>query len=321
MISARKSSLRAVSDAQKLWPHLNGVFCVYKPSNLTINQTRFTIISNICRDLNELSVRPPRKRVLIEPSTDCKYIVKTQNDLSDHVLVVGDRYQNCDIIMSGSHNLGKLTSGVMTFGLNRGAKMASRIRDNRPIRVYHVTGKLGKSTESHFYDSPTTAKATFDHVHLGKLNSLLTSLQASHQRKMYEMCGVDMQSQSAYELAIKGPIRPAISNIPLIYSIRCIEYKRPYFTLEIHACNESENYLGILINEIGIELKSLAYCSQIRCIRESHFTLEDALVKRHWNVEALLGNLKRCRDILLKHPEIIAQTNPILENMNKEQSQ
>ena len=109
--------------------------------------------------------------------------------------------------------------------------MAGRIRDNRPIRVYHVTGKLGKSTESHFYDSPTTAKATFDHVHLGKLNSLLTSLQASHQRKMYEMCGVDMQSQSAYELAIKGPIRPAMSNIPLIYSIRCIEYKRPYFTL------------------------------------------------------------------------------------------
>lgn len=78
--------------------------------------------------------------------------------------------------------------------------------------------------------------------------------------------------------------------------------------------------MGILVHEIGIELKSLAYCSQIRCIRESHFTLDDALVKRHWNVEALLGSLKRCRDILLKHPEIIAQTNPILENLkeNKE---
>lgn len=72
--------------------------------------------------------------------------------------------------------------------------------------------------------------------------------------------------------------------------------------------------MGILINEIGIELKSLAYCTQIRCIRESHFTLDDALIKRYWNVEALLGNLKRCREILLKHPEITEQTNPILEN-------
>lgn len=52
--------------------------------------------------------------MVIEPSTDCKYLVKTQNDLSDHLLVVGERYQNCDIIMSGSHNLGKLTSGVMS---------------------------------------------------------------------------------------------------------------------------------------------------------------------------------------------------------------
>lgn len=49
MISARKNSLRVVSDAQKIWPLLNGVFCVYKPSNLTINQTRLTLISNICR--------------------------------------------------------------------------------------------------------------------------------------------------------------------------------------------------------------------------------------------------------------------------------
>jgi hypothetical protein len=92
------------------------------------------------------------------------------------------------------------------------------------------------------------------------------------------------------------------------------------FFPEIHACNESENYLGILIHEIGIELKSLAFCTQIRCIRESHFTLDDALVKRHWNVEALVLNIKRCRDILLKHPEIIAQTNPILENMNENNS-
>lgn len=119
----------------------------------------------------------------------------------------------------------------LVFGINRGAKLAGKIRNNRPIRVYHVTGKFGKSTESHFNDSPTTAKATFDHVHLGKINSLLSSLTASHQRKMYEMCGVDMQSQTAYELAVKGPIRPVASNIPLLYSIRCIEFKRPYFTI------------------------------------------------------------------------------------------
>jgi hypothetical protein len=117
------------------------------------------------------------------------------------------------------------------FGINRGAKFAKTLRDNRPIRVYHVTGKFGKSTETHFNDSPITAQATFDHIHVGKMNTLLSSLQASHQRKMFELCGVDPQSQAAYELAKRGPVRPANGTIPLIYSARCIEFKRPSFTI------------------------------------------------------------------------------------------
>lgn len=89
------------------------------------------------------------------------------------------------------------------------------------------------------------------------------------------------------------------------------------FFLEIHACNESENYLGILIHEIGIELKSLAYCSQIRCIRESYFTLDDALVKRHWNLETIMANLKRCREIIQNHPDILDQDSPTLKHLDE----
>jgi hypothetical protein len=126
---------------------------------------------------------------------------------------------------------------------------------------------MGKSTESHFYDSPTTAKATFDHVHLGKLNTLLSSLQASHQRKMYEMCGVNMQSQSAYELAIKGPIRPAVSNIPLIYSIRCIEFKRPFFTIGKIIMPFTLSLLNCLLS--NCELEKLVAFKEIKILTVS----------------------------------------------------
>jgi tRNA U55 pseudouridine synthase TruB len=85
--------------------------------------------------------------------------------------------------------------------------------------------------------------------------------------------------------------------------------------LEVHACNESESYLGILIHEIAIHMKSLAHCTQIRCIRQSYFTLDDALVKRHWNVETILHNMKRCREIIRKHPEMLEQLSPTLENI------
>lgn len=94
-----------------------------------------------------------------------------------------------------------------------------------------MTGKFGSSTETHFNDSAVTVRASFDHVNLAKINSLLASLQASHQKKMFELCGVDVQSQTAYDLAVQGPLRPSVTNIPLIYSLRCIDLKRPYFII------------------------------------------------------------------------------------------
>ena len=94
-----------------------------------------------------------------------------------------------------------------------------------------MTGRLGSSTETHFNDSAVTVRAEFDHVHMAKISSLLASLQASHQKKMFELCGVDVQSQTAYELAVQGPLRPTVSNIPLVYSLRCIDFRRPYFTI------------------------------------------------------------------------------------------
>lgn len=44
-------------------------------------------------------------------------------------------------------------------------------------------------------------------------------------------CGVDLQSQAAFELAAKGPIRPLNSKIPVIYGIKCVEFDPPNFTL------------------------------------------------------------------------------------------
>lgn len=47
----------------------------------------------------------------------------------------------------------------------------------------------------------------------------------------FRLCGVDLQSQTAYELAAKGPIRPMDSKTPVIYGIKCVEFDPPNFTL------------------------------------------------------------------------------------------
>jgi hypothetical protein len=44
--------------------------------------------------------------------------------------------------------------------------------------------------------------------------------------------GLDIRTQEAYEIASKGLLRPMnVHTPPQIYSIRCVEYDRPYFKL------------------------------------------------------------------------------------------
>nr|XP_029729526.1 mitochondrial mRNA pseudouridine synthase Trub2-like [Aedes albopictus] len=313
-------SLVKIKDAPTVWNYLNGVVNVYKPAGLTVQQVRHTIIGNLCRDLNQLKVRPPLQRITIESGSDSKYLVRRKEDLSDNVLVVGPRYQTEDIRMRMSANHGRLTSGVLVVGINQGLSMAYRIQQNRPLRVYRVTGFLGKATETHFGDSRVIGRATVEHIGSEKINRLLASLQASHQKKMFELCGVDMQSQAAYDLAVKGTIRPADKSQPMIYGIRLVEFRRPFFTIEMHAINETEAYIGNLVHEIGLNLKSVAHCVGIRCIRHGHFELKDALLRKDWNLQCFLNSMAQTNQLLKQHPEMTQQVNSDLVDLEDNDS-
>lgn len=132
-------------------------------------------------------------------------------------------------------------------GLNEGTRTIHRIRSNRLIRVYHVSGELGTSTENNFKDSLIIARANYSHVWPVKMSSVLSSMQVSHQKKMFELCGVHIQSNAAYEIATKGLIRPTNDTVPVVYGIKCVQFDRPKFTVEVHAINEHVKYLGQLI--------------------------------------------------------------------------
>lgn len=59
-------------------------------------------------------VRPPRYRVNVETVTDKQFKVKVEEDLSDHILAVGERYQNSDIKCVPAATLGEHSSGVLS---------------------------------------------------------------------------------------------------------------------------------------------------------------------------------------------------------------
>ncbi|XP_037034783.1 mitochondrial mRNA pseudouridine synthase Trub2-like [Bradysia coprophila] len=312
----QNSMLAHIKDANTVWNTLNGIINVYKPAGVSVNNIKRSLLGNLCKGLNSLQTRPPIERVVISDAPHDRYKVDVATDWSDHVLAVGERHQISDFKFNTSH-LSRLTSGVLLVGLNAGTQQIHRIRDSRLIRVYHVTGELGTSTENNFKDSLVIARANYTHVWPDKMNAILSSMQASHQRKMFELCGVHIQSNSAFEIAKRGLIRPASQTVPILYGMKCVQFDRPKFTIEVHAINEHVKYFGELIQEIGLQLHSVACCTGVRCIRHGHFTNKDSLLRSNWHLQEVVTNMAQCRQIIDEHPNMLRQEN--VELTEKEQ--
>lgn len=197
----------------------------------------------------------------------------------------------------------------IVLGINDGTKTAYNISKSKLLRVFHVTGRLGVSTEDNLANSRVIARSTFTHIFPDKIAALVSSIQASHQKKMFELCGVDPHSQAAYDLAVGGLIRPSNNRLPLVYGIKCIHFNRPDFTLEVHAINEDEPYLAQLVQEIGLQLHSVAHCTAIRCVRHGHFDVATALLRGCWTLQGICDNMQLSRQLLQDHPSMLRQTD------------
>lgn len=303
-----------------IWKSLNGIIGVYKPAETSVRRLRQTLICKIVTELNYLDKQIEYPDTLaidnptesnVEPRFHGLSLTR-QIDLSCHPTVLGPKYFQEALSVSWSNFLGWNTSGVLLFGLKQGTQTAKFIRENFPTRCYQLKCKLGQATDTGFANGKVVEKSTWKHIKQFHMDRMLSSIQAAHQKKMFEMCGVDMQSQLAYELAIKGPIRPANSKVPILYGMRCVDFIGPEFTLEIQCVNEYETYLTNLVREIGMKLHSTAHCVSVKCIRHSCFTLEHALLMKHWNLENIMLNMGLCSELLHKNQHLVQQDSVAL---------
>ncbi|KAH8372797.1 hypothetical protein KR009_005132 [Drosophila setifemur] len=303
--------LTKVYHAATVFRHLNGILSVYKPAGTKVKHVRNAILGNACKGLNEMEQRDsrifPQDPPLLGTCTPANSVlhVASLTDIADHILSSGPRYMPGDIRSTVVETLGDHTSGVLLFGINKGTVQSGCIRRNRPVRVYHITGRLGIATENHLPNANVTVCSNHRHITADKISGLASSMQASHQRYMYKLCGVDLQTQAAYELACKGLIRPADNSQPIIYGIKLIKFERPHFTLEVHTVNETEKYLAGLVHDIALELRTVAHCSQLCCVRHGHFGVRDSLLRHGWHLPGIVKNLRQNRDILRAHSQMI----------------
>ncbi|XP_060526432.1 pseudouridylate synthase TRUB2, mitochondrial isoform X2 [Cylas formicarius] len=277
--------------------------------------TQAPVVWKVLKELNELECRPPRDYIEIQGDPEGQHKVVVRPSYADHPLVVGPRYQEQDLPVSWSNYLGFNTSGVLIFGIKSGTLKAKYLRENRSTRAYRISGVFGQATDDCFKTGKVVERSTWRHVKRSHMDHLLSSMQSSHQKKMFEICGVDMQSQTAYELASQGLIRPANSKLPVIYGMKCVEFggpQLPHFAIEIQCINEYESYLTGLVHEIGLKMHSTAHCTGIQCIRHSRFTLEDALLMKHWTLQAVIDNIQRNNKILKEFGGVLKQQSASL---------
>ncbi|XP_066595153.1 pseudouridylate synthase TRUB2, mitochondrial [Prorops nasuta] len=305
------------SNAQIVWNVLNGIFVIYKPKSVHYLQVKDTILKKLCEDLNKMNVRPPGKYISIEGATNKQMDVVVRPSYADHPLVVGPRYQEADFRLLNINRIESNTSGVLVLGLNDGIKKGIQIKQARHPSIYRIKGVLGQATTNYLKTGKIIEKSTYKHVTRGSIDRLCAAMHTSHQQNMFKLCGLDIQSQAAYELAVEGPLRPANTEVPLLYAIQCIEFKSPEFSLEVVCINENENYLASLIHNIGIELRATATCSQIQCTKFGLFDLNLAMLKKHWNLQNIYNNMQQTEEIIKRNPNIIRPCKSVLTEVNK----
>lgn len=310
--------------SNSIWKSLRGVICVYKPAEVSVRRLRETLINKIITELNQLDARieyPDKIAIgdatpnnIITGKTEDNTLIdlnsfslSRQLDLRHHPRIAGPKFNSEALAVTWSNFLGWNTSGVLVFGFKSGTQAAKFVRENLPTRCYQLKCKLGQTTDNGLANGKVVARSTWSFIRPFHMDRILSAMQAAHQKKMFELCGVDMQSQLAYELAIKGPIRPANSKVPIIYGLKCLNFIGPEFTLEVQCVNEYETYLVDLVKEIATKLHSTAHCVSIKCIRHSCFTLDHAMLMKHWNLENIMTNMGMCATLLNKNRHLLDQ--------------
>ncbi|XP_067834841.1 mitochondrial mRNA pseudouridine synthase TRUB2 [Heptranchias perlo] len=286
--------------ARSLCRTLHGLFAVYKPPGVHWKRLRDTVETNLLKDLNSLKQPLPRQQIRFLPSsiegengTETSLTVVQVPVVADHPRVKGPKF--VDLKVGAGHRLDMRSSGVFVLGVGNGNQQLTHLYNCHLTKEYTVKGSFGTATEDFSDTGRLIEKTTYDHITRDRLERIIAVIQGSHQRALLTYSGVDLKSQEAYELASRGLLHPLQKSPPIITGIRCVHFSPPSFTLEIQCVHETQQYLRKVVHEIGLELKSSAVCTQVRRTRDGVFTLEDALIRTHWDLQSVQAAVQASR--------------------------
>lgn len=275
-----------MSSPARIFRKLEGLFAVYKPPGTHWKLVRDTIETNLLKGINAAPEPRPQLEVRFQalPSGETsEALTMTASHVpvlatSPHVLGPSFRALKVGV----GHRLDAPSSGVLVIGVGQANKMLEVFYSSPVTRDYTLEGEFGMATDDFSDTGRIIERTTFDHITEEKLERILAVIQGGHQKALIMYSGVDLQSQEAYELAVRGKLHPDGKSPPILIGLRCIRFQPPHFTLEVRCVNETQRFLRKLVHEVGLELLSTAVCTGVRRTRDGPFGLQEALTRHHW---------------------------------------
>ncbi|XP_005580816.3 pseudouridylate synthase TRUB2, mitochondrial isoform X2 [Macaca thibetana thibetana] len=243
---------------------LHGLFAVYKPPGLKWKHLRDTVELQLLKGLNARKPPAPKQRV--------RFLLGPMEGSEEKELTLT------------ATSVPSLVNHPLVLGVGHGCRLLTDMYNAHLTKDYTVRGLLGKATDDFCEDGRLVEKTTYDHVTREKLDRILAMIQGSHQKALVMYSNLDLKTQEAYEMAVRGLIRPMNKSPMLITGIRCLHFAPPEFLLEVQCMHETQKELRKLVHEIGLELKTTAVCSQVRRTRDGFFTLDSALLRTQWDL-------------------------------------
>ncbi|XP_026790790.2 mitochondrial mRNA pseudouridine synthase TRUB2 [Pangasianodon hypophthalmus] len=289
------------SPVARLFSKLDGLFAVYKPQGVHWKLVRDSIETNLLKAVNSCPAAPPRSKVHFQllPSGECSsssQLTVTKSNLpalADHPLVTGPRFHK--IRVGVGHRLDAFSSGVLVLGVGNGNTALESLYRSHVTREYTLEGEFGRATDDFTDTGRVIERSTFDHITNDKLERVLAMIQGANQKALIAYSQVDLSTQEAYELAVKGLLRPQDKSPPILTGLRCLSFKPPQFTLEVQCVNETQQFLRKLVHEVGLELRTNAVCTKVRRTRDGPFKMEDALTHHHWTADDIIPAIANFR--------------------------
>jgi len=305
------TSLTLSRDA---WRLLRGVTCLYKPPGYPAGKLINLIKYKLGKDLNRMERKVERDesklhltggRGDIIPSSGGGVVLGHCGDYSVHSSVLGPAYDPDDIRCMYVNKLSDRASGVLLVGVNEGVggnTEARALRNAKLLTTFHINGEWGRATSNGWATGKTRKCHTWRHL-VGRpwlVDQCLSNIQASHQSRAWTVSNLALDTQEAFEQALKGPVKPDLLSETLVYSLKVKEWNLPSFTIEVKCIegqSDTQEYLVRMVEEIGLKCKTVAHVTGIRCSALGPFTTNESLLIKHINLQNILNNISDNRKL------------------------